>query len=195
MAAPDWKQIRESLAARPARKLAGAVSNWAAVALILRQGPGDIELLFIERAQRSGDPWSGQIAFPGGRSAPGEDDLLLTARRETREEIGIELAGAAELLGALDPLRARARLRVVDLAIAPFVFRLAQPVEVSLNAEVRRIHWLALARLLEPASQSTSQYPREGGTLTFPCLRCAGIVIWGLTYRIFLDFAARLRGD
>ncbi len=77
----------------------------AAVALILYEGTGGggggVEGLFIKRAQQAGDPWSGQIALPGGRREPADADLLATAVRETREETGIELTGV-EQLGALD---------------------------------------------------------------------------------------------
>jgi ADP-ribose pyrophosphatase len=62
----------------------------AAVALIFRLGENDVpELLFIKRAEYEGDPWSGQIAFPGGRAEARDASLAETAIRETREETGI----------------------------------------------------------------------------------------------------------
>ena len=185
MAEPGWDTIRKALEMRPPHMLTDAVSAWAAVALILRQGRGGIELLFIERAHRSGDPWSGQIAFPGGRSAPGETDLIRTAIRETREEIGLELDGEAELLGELDRIRAGARLRLFDLAIAPYVFRIDQEAALELGDEVQQVHWLALADLLDPRCQSVHEYRGEGQAVSFPCLRIEPVVVWGLTYRIF----------
>jgi 8-oxo-dGTP pyrophosphatase MutT (NUDIX family) len=75
----------------------------AAVAVILHDGDDGLETLFIHRAVRAGDTWSGQIAFPGGRREPGDGDLLVTAIRETHEEIGVALT-AAERLGVLDDL-------------------------------------------------------------------------------------------
>lgn len=52
---------------------------------------GDPEVLFIKRASRKGDRWSGHVALPGGgRDAEDADDLT-TAIRETREEIGLDL--------------------------------------------------------------------------------------------------------
>src|SRR6185369_3871770 len=60
----------------------------AAVAMILRQGPGGLEMLFIERAEHENDPWSGNLAFPGGKVEPGEEPRQ-AAERETLEEIGL----------------------------------------------------------------------------------------------------------
>ena len=64
----------------------------AAVALILHEPDGSSpEILFIERAKREGDPWSGQMALPGGRRDTEDRDLQTTAARETFEEVGISL--------------------------------------------------------------------------------------------------------
>ena len=41
----------------------------AAVAAVMREGDLGVEMLFIERARKVGDPWSGQMAFPGGRTS------------------------------------------------------------------------------------------------------------------------------
>ena len=60
------------------------------LAAILREGPESAEVLFIRRSEQPGDPWSGHMAFPGGRQAPTDRELLDTARRETLEEIGLK---------------------------------------------------------------------------------------------------------
>ncbi|HEU5217398.1 MAG TPA: NUDIX domain-containing protein, partial [Gemmatimonadales bacterium] len=70
----------------------------AAVAVILAPDPDSV--LLIRRAEREGDKWSGHLALPGGRWSPGDPDLAATARRETIEEVGVDLSGvtvAAEL--------------------------------------------------------------------------------------------------
>ncbi|RHY81058.1 hypothetical protein DYB35_002889 [Aphanomyces astaci] len=59
-----------------------------------------LELLFIRRAINPRDRWSGHIAFPGGRVEAGES-ALDAARRETMEEVGVDLTHA-EVLGQLD---------------------------------------------------------------------------------------------
>jgi hypothetical protein len=53
---------------------------------------------------------------------------------------------------------------------------------------VRSLHWVSLDGALEPCAQSTMEYEYQGTTLEFPCLRPDGLVIWGLTYRMFTSF-------
>ena len=54
--------------------LSSTGDSHAAVALILDNAVSrdDPDIVFIERAQVLSDPWSGHIAFPGGRCEPGD---------------------------------------------------------------------------------------------------------------------------
>jgi len=187
-----WARIEAALLSRPPARVAEAVSARAAVALILREGPSGLELLFIRRAEHPQDPWSGQMAFPGGRAEPGEDDLKATAVRETAEEIGVDLESAALCLGILDEVRAMARMRPVSLTILPFVFRLQGEVAPVLSDEVRSVHWIPLDELLAAERRSVMDYVQEGATMQFPCLRVEDVVIWGLTYRMLLGLEERI---
>jgi len=187
-----WDDVRRALASRPPARVDDEVGRRAAVALVLRDGPSGVELLFIRRADHPDDPWSGQMAFPGGRSEPGDVDLRATAVRETEEEIGVDLGREAEYLGALDEVRAMARLRPVDLAIAPFVFRLRGASTLRPNHEVRSVHWIGLDELVREERRSVMDYPVAGSTMQFPCLRVEDVVIWGLTYRMFMGLQERL---
>ena len=181
----SWDDLGRALARREPVPV-GADIPRAAVALVARDGDaGAIELLFIRRAEHEKDPWSGHMGFPGGRAEPGDESLEATAVRETREETGLDLAQSAVRLGALDEVKALARGRPVDLAIAPFVFRLRERLEGSPSHEVVSLHWLPLERLLAPGTRSTMPYEHEGTLLELPCLRIEGLVIWGLTYRMF----------
>ena len=188
---PTWDGVRRALAGRSPQSVTPATGSRAAVALVLRDGTTGIELLFIRRAEHPHDPWSGQMAFPGGRAEPGDPDLAATAIRETVEEVGLDLA-VAERLGALDEVRAMARMRPMDLTILPFVFRVEPPAEPRPGPEVRSVHWLPLAALLGEDLRSTMDYVHEGASLQFPCVRVDEIVIWGLTYRMLLALGDRL---
>ncbi|KAG0049437.1 hypothetical protein BGZ90_007341, partial [Linnemannia elongata] len=62
------------------------------------------EVLFIERATRKTDRWSGHVALPGGKREEADEDDQETAARETLEEIGLDLSDLTQFrcLGALD---------------------------------------------------------------------------------------------
>lgn len=185
MKAPGWDALSAALAAHEAQRVETKGSR-AAVALILREGAdGRPELLFIRRAEHERDPWSGHMGFPGGRAERADASLEATSVRETLEETGLDLVRDAAKLGDLDEVRALARGRPVDLVIAPFVFRLLRHGEGAPSHEVVSLHWIALDRLLDPASRSVLQYEHEKTRLELPCFRIDGLVIWGLTYRMF----------
>ena len=188
---PTWDDVRRALAARSSQAVSPPTGSRAAVALVLKDGASGIELLFIRRAEHPQDPWSGQMAFPGGRAEPGDADLAATAIRETVEEVGLDLT-SAEALGALDEVRAMARMRPMDLTILPFVFRVEATARPRPGPEVRSVHWLPLAALLGADLRSTMDYVHEGASLSFPCVRVDELVIWGLTYRMLLALGDRL---
>jgi len=198
MSAFSWEDVRRALALRPATAIADPGARRAAVALVLRETTSCLELLFIRRAEDPRDPWSGQMGFPGGRAEPGDTALVATAMRETAEEIGLDLARAAEPLGTLDEVRAMARMRPMNLTISPFVFRLREACELRLGSEVKGVQWISLDGLTSPEWHSMLDYVHEGQTLQFPCLRVDGSVIWGLTYRMLagmLALLAEARGE
>lgn len=154
------------------------------VAVLLAPGPRGLDALFIRRADRAGDPWSGHIGLPGGRREPGDADLLNTAIRETREEIGVALTRAA-LLGALDDLEPSLPSNP-PLLIRPFVFGVEPRPVVGTSAEVTDSYWIPLDSL--HAARGTATVVIREKPLEVPCFRVAGLpeglVIWGLTYRI-----------
>ena len=65
----------------------------AAVLLGLFDHAGETHLAFVRRAATLRSH-SGEIAFPGGAVEPGDDTVVMTALREAREEIGLELRPA-----------------------------------------------------------------------------------------------------
>jgi len=158
----------------------------AAVALVLLEGPRGLEILLIRRAERADDPWSGQIALPGGRYDAGDPDLEATAVRETREETGVDLSGA-ERLGVLDDLYPRAST-LPPVVVRPFVFALARRAALVPSDEVQRAFWLPLGRLSDPGVRREVTLPLRGGARTFPAYLVDDELIWGMTERIVTPF-------
>ncbi len=173
----------------------------AAVAVIV--GPAgargeDAEILFIRRAEREGDPWSGDMAFPGGRAEPEDADLCATALRETAEELGWSLPRTT-LVGALPELRSPVRRPDLAMSVHPFLFVTeAWPEGFAPSAEVAAVHRFAVGRLLEDEGRGTFTWTGRGAhappsPLELPRVDLDGQRIWGMTLRVLDDLLARVR--
>ncbi len=155
----------------------------AAVAIALHDGVEGLETLFIRRAVRAGDTWSGQIAFPGGRRDPADADLLVTAIRETLEEIGVDLS-SAERLGTLDDLHPRTPV-LPPVVVRPFVFALTERPPIVLSAEVQDAFWVSFQALHAPGvlGEITVDHPGIPRRV-LPAYTLANRTIWGMSERI-----------
>jgi 8-oxo-dGTP pyrophosphatase MutT (NUDIX family) len=186
-------QIAVALRGREARDLSGAYGGArAAVAIVLRGSGRDMDILFIRRAEHPDDPWSGQMAFPGGRQESGDEDLIATATRETHEEVGLSLAADGCLLGRLDELEAVARGGPVGLRITPYVFRIHGSFQQVPNAEVAEVIWAPAGPIGAGVCDTT--YPFSVGQVMHHLPACAvgAHVVWGLTYRMLQDLLSRV---
>jgi 8-oxo-dGTP pyrophosphatase MutT (NUDIX family) len=160
----------------------------AAVSVVLRAGE-EWEVLLIKRAEAEGDPWSGQMALPGGRRDVSDENLLHTAMRETREETSVILEEAGVHLGRLEPT-APNTVRLPPITIFPFVFGVANETQARVSSrEVDEVLWSPLSEFRSPTAVGTVEirYP-EGSSREFPCFRIRERVVWGLTYRILTGF-------
>jgi 8-oxo-dGTP pyrophosphatase MutT (NUDIX family) len=192
---PSLDRIRLALAAHAPVTVADDALRRAAVAMVLRGGPAAPEVLFIERAERSGDPWSGHMAFPGGRIEPADASARGAAEREAREEVGLDLTDA-ERLGRLDDLHGQRASGVPRLLISAFVYHLADPPPLAPNREVRDAFWFPLTELHRAERHVPWRIPGYEAA-PFPGIR-VGVperqVVWGLTYR-FLEVFFRAVGQ
>jgi 8-oxo-dGTP pyrophosphatase MutT (NUDIX family) len=155
----------------------------AAVAVILHDGDEGLEALFIQRAVRVGDTWSGQIAFPGGRREPSDPDLLTTAIRETHEEIGVDLT-SAERLGVLDDLHPRTPV-LPPVVVRPFVFALTSYPTIVESPEVQSAFWISFQALAAPGVRGTVTVDHPGiPRQVLPAYTIGNRTIWGMSERI-----------
>jgi len=157
--------------------------------MILRELPGrPIEVLFMKRAEREGDPWSGQVAFPGGRRDRNEGDLAETVVRETLEETGIDLKAHGELIGALDELRPRTPV-LPPVIVRPYVARLDSDLPMTPSDEVASLFWSPLDTLADPANTRATRVQARGKFwMWHDAIHYDGHVIWGMTERIIRAF-------
>lgn len=140
-------------------------SGWAAVGVLI----DGAKVLLIKRVERQGDPWSGQIAFPGGMWREGET-LLETAQREIEEEVGVKPTAPLGMLDVVSPSNAP------HVKVAPFVFTEWEG-EITPNPrEVQEVRWIS------PRDVVVAKWGDR------PAYRVGDWVIWGLTYRILKMF-------
>ena len=117
----------------------------AVLAPLFFQEGEQAHLLFTQRTLTLKDH-RGQISFPRGVQHPGDPDLLSTALRETREEIGLD-PRVVELLGALAPVAT-----MTGYHINPFLGLIPHPYDFHPNPqEVERLLLLPLEELFDPA--------------------------------------------
>ena len=121
----------------------------------------------------------GQISFPGGKWATGDDDLVATALRETAEEIGLA-PDAPRIVTRLTPF-----VTITDFFVTPFVAVI--PADAALEPEEREIAAILhvpLAHLRDPANQRTAIVPFRGRMESLHYFDFGPHVIWGVTGRI-----------
>ena len=175
-----WTAVQAGLAAHRPQLVGPTDKTRAAVAVVIGPAAGRWQLLFIERAHHPDDPWSGHIAFPGGRIEAGDLSPQAAAERETLEEVGLDLAGA-QYWGRLDDLTGH----MLPVVVAAFVYRLPGPVELVPNGEVGTTFWVAAEQLRDPGNQTQYWFCRKGRNQVFPALDLLGPerpLLWGLTF-------------
>jgi 8-oxo-dGTP pyrophosphatase MutT (NUDIX family) len=188
MSALSLEDASARLAGYGARRIpAEGFMKRAAVAAVLRERPETraLEVLLIRRAEHPKDPWSGHMAFPGGRVDANDADPLSTAVRETKEEIGLDLFVHGQRIGELSHLVAIAHGKPLPMIIIPFVFRLVgAPEFVLFDREVQETLWVPLAFLAGKTNRSTMIRSIAGAKLELPACNYEGRTIWGLTLRM-----------
>ncbi len=158
---------------------------------MLRLGDdGTPELLFVKRAEYEGDPWSGHIAFPGGRAEPDDATSWDTAARETWEETGLDLRRDGVLLGTLDELHPRSPA-LPAIVVRPHVAIAAPREPLVLSDELAAAFWVPVRRFAEPGYATTSTVQARGHALTVPSFVHEGHTIWGMTHRILEQLLER----
>lgn len=173
--------LADRLAALEPRTVEDPALRQAAVAIVLAPEPD--RLLLIRRAEHPLDPWSGQMGLPGGRREAIDIDLVATALRETREELGLDLSGAP-LAGTLDDLAPNTPV-LPPIVVRPYVFLLHQaPEAFTISGEVQYARWALLEELSRPEIYRPYAFEYRGVRMTRPGYHLGDDVVWGMTERI-----------
>jgi 8-oxo-dGTP pyrophosphatase MutT (NUDIX family) len=158
-----------------ALKTKKALNANAAVVILLKKNSHDFQVLFVNRAKKASDPWSGQTALPGGKRNPEDHDLKQTVIRETLEETNINLLEYCSFLGIMKTVRS---VHKPKMRILPFVVLQEKEQDIELNGELIGYFWESLKKL-----------EQNGGSIKFkskevPAYIIGNNVVWGLTYKI-----------
>ena len=184
------QELEEGLQNRSVIENTSALS---AVAVVFRFLGREPQILFIQRSIRSGDPWSGHMAFPGGRQSEIDRNSHQTAAREAFEEVGISLSEDTSLIGQLNEIRGRKGGSILDFKIVPHVYILEKESELKIDTrEVQAAYWIDLSHFLKPDYRTYFYLPRPEGELALPGVSFQSEIIWGLTYSILTDLFSRI---
>lgn len=165
----------------------------AAVAIILRDGENGTEFLMMQRAKHDRDPWSGQMAFPGGKIDPGDANAKAAAVREAFEEVGAELT-SDDFIGQLDDLYGLRVDGIYSVHVACFVFKVSRELNLVANHEVADMVWLPFTYLDESVNAHAFVHPLDSA-LNMPAVMIntdKDQILWGLSLRMLAMLHALL---
>jgi 8-oxo-dGTP pyrophosphatase MutT (NUDIX family) len=185
--------LAADLRARPGIVSTDPAAARAAVAIILRASPASgLELLLILRAERAGDPWSGQVALPGGRRDASDATLQDTAIRETLEETGIDLNASGVILGSIDDLQPRTPT-LPPIVVTPFVAAVSHDVAIEPSPEVADAFWVPWSTFANPDVVDESTVKVRGSEWHVSSYVIGQRIVWGMTERMLRQLAGRVR--
>ncbi len=178
--APFIGQARDNMTLLPAQRC-------SAVALIFHEQNNSLKLCFGQRAPYEGDPWSGDMAFPGGKAEKEDRTFHDVARREVYEETGLRLEDH-HLLGTLKETRAFGSRKRPPLIVRPMIYAFhEQPAPFNLGSELTAAYWIPVTHLWDRKNWTTLVYSANGQT--YPGIRYGEQIIWGFTLRVLIAFS------
>ena len=162
---------------------------YASVAVILNN---EQKILFIKRPENPNDPYSGHIAFPGGKIKKDDENLRFTAIREVNEEVGIDLNKDAKIIGELDQLKPL-NPEGPKYIVTPFLAVLERENKLIINEEVEDYIWIPLPHFLDKSNMRVRIKERSGKTIEDFVYMYKNYIIWGMTGRIINSFVNDIR--
>ena len=128
----------------------------------------------------------GEVSFPGGMQEESDTSLIMTALRESEEEIGLP-QNCVKILGSLDTMVSR-----FNVSVTPFVGVIPDDVELNTSSEeIEACFRVPLSFLLKDKRYRNDEVNRNGETFYMPAYKYSSYVIWGLTAMITVNFLNR----
>lgn len=160
-----------------------------AVLILLYQEADEIRFPLIQRPQYEG-VHSGQIALPGGKYEDEDEDLIATAIRETKEEVGAD-PGTIEVIGQLSEFMVSASNHLVLPVIG---YAHSRPEFVPDPYEVDEVIEARLSELMDDNLIRETEIVTSGGyRLQSPYFDIQGKVVWGATAMMLSEFVQVIR--
>lgn len=153
------------------------------MAILLWDEPGrGLQTLLVQRAEREGDPWSGQVGLPGGRVKQAVESPRAALHREVEEEVGIKLEEIGVELGRLSVGHPMRRL---EMRVQPWVYGLRTKPEVRLGSEIADSFWVNLLEL--PSKKKMSEITIRNKPWSVESYFVEGRIVWGFTHRVLTE--------
>lgn len=178
------KRITERLNAMPVHRIRpfGVEGLEAAILIALTRGPENPKIIFTKRAEHL-NSHRGEVAFPGGKWEPGDEDLLATALRETWEEIDLH-PKQVQVIAGLPANRTRHLMRV-----KPYVGLIDAGLPLIANPqELDAVFEVPVSYFLDPANLTVDYFVGPDYALNMPCFIYDDYRIWGFSLVVLTDF-------
>ena len=171
-----------------------ALSQRAAVCMIVSDHPQlGPSLLMIQRAIHAGDPWSGQMAFPGGKHETDDAHITATALRELEEELSISDQYLRRFARLSDILARPYRPLKKPMVVTPLLFESSViDLNPKPNHEVADVLWVPL-QTFHSENRQTMQWKKNGVPIQLPCYYFEDKKIWGLSLMMIDELLSALR--
>lgn len=161
---------------------ASSLAGQAAVLIAVADAGHQQQLLLTKRAEHL-TLHRGEVAFPGGKWEPGDEDLMATALRETREEVALK-AAQIEMMGQLNTC-----YTLAGIAVTPWVGCIVGEPRLRANPdELDAIFWVPLDFFKRDQRERTDIFQRQRCEDWAPVYHYEGFTIWGFTARVIVEF-------
>jgi 8-oxo-dGTP pyrophosphatase MutT (NUDIX family) len=178
--------VKERLDAKERRVIEKPDLAPAAVLMLFMNMGGEPHVLLTRRTSTVATH-KGEVAFPGGKRDPEDEDTLRTALRETEEEVGIKPADV-RVLGEFDHF-----FSIWGFHVSTWVGSIPHPYTYSLNGdELDAYREVPLSIFYEEKYYKSETFSYEGREVEVYYYDYDGFMIWGLTARILTDFARKI---